>query len=152
MALVVKNPPVNAGGLEMWIQSLGQEDPVEEGMATHSSILAWRIPRTEGPGGLQSTVSQKAGHDWSDLAHMLGGQVLIRYQRASEYPPVTLHSKVTLDPPVAEWFDTLRRCWKAEQQSPSYQSSGSQGNSHWAPNSPSPTSISSLPPLHCASA
>ena len=46
-----------------WVQSLGWEDPLEEGMATHSSILAWRIPRTEEPGGLQSTGSQRVGHD-----------------------------------------------------------------------------------------
>ena len=39
---------------EMWVRSLGQEDPLEKGMATHSSILAWRIPWTEEPGGLQS--------------------------------------------------------------------------------------------------
>ena len=39
---------------ETWVRSLGQEDPLEEGMATHSSILAWRIPWTEEPGGLQS--------------------------------------------------------------------------------------------------
>ena len=43
----------------MWIQSLGWDDPLEEGMATHSSILAWRIPWTEEPGGLQSTGSQE---------------------------------------------------------------------------------------------
>ena len=42
---------------------LGQEDPLEEDMATHSSILAWRIPGTEEPGGLQSIVSQRVGHD-----------------------------------------------------------------------------------------
>ena len=42
----------------MWVLSLGQEDPLEEGMATHSSILAWRIPWTEEPGGLQSMGSQ----------------------------------------------------------------------------------------------
>ena len=42
----------------MWAQSLGQEDPLKEGMATRSSILAWRIPRTEEPGGLQSMGSQ----------------------------------------------------------------------------------------------
>ena len=42
----------------MWVRTLGQEDPLEEGMATHSSILAWRIPRTEEPGGLQSMGSQ----------------------------------------------------------------------------------------------
>ena len=45
--------------------SLGQEDPLEEEMATHSSILAWRIPWTEEPGGLQSLVSQRVGHDWA---------------------------------------------------------------------------------------
>ena len=54
VALVVKNPPANAGDIETWVQSLGGEDPLKEGMATHSSILAWRIPRTEEPGGLQS--------------------------------------------------------------------------------------------------
>ena len=44
---------------ETWIQSLGQEDPLEEGMATDSSILAWKIPWTEEPGGLQSMGSQR---------------------------------------------------------------------------------------------
>ena len=48
---------------EAQVQSLGQDNPLEEEMATHSSILAWRIPRTEEPGGLQSTGSQRAGHD-----------------------------------------------------------------------------------------
>jgi len=43
----------------MWVQSLGQEDPLEEGMAIHSSILAWRIPWTEEPGELQSIESQR---------------------------------------------------------------------------------------------
>ena len=50
----------------MWetqVQSLGQEDPLEKEMATHSKILAWRIPWTEEPGGLQSTGSQRVGHD-----------------------------------------------------------------------------------------
>ena len=50
------------------VQFLGQEDPLEEGMATHSSILAWEIPWTEEPGGLQSVGSQRVGHDWSNLA------------------------------------------------------------------------------------
>jgi len=48
---------------ETRIQSLGQEDPLEEGMTTHSSILARRIPWTEKPGGLQSMGSQRVGHD-----------------------------------------------------------------------------------------
>ena len=52
---------------ETWVWSLGQEDPLEKEMATHSSILAWRIPWTEEPGGLQSTGSQRVGHDWVTL-------------------------------------------------------------------------------------
>ena len=48
---------------EIWVQSLGQEDPLEKGMATHSNILAWRIPRTEKPGRLQSMGPQRVGHD-----------------------------------------------------------------------------------------
>ena len=57
---VVKNPSAMQ---EIWVQSLGREDPLEEGMTTHSSILAWRISRTEKPGGLQSIESQKVGQD-----------------------------------------------------------------------------------------
>ena len=60
MAQTVNNLPV------MWktqVQSLGWEDPLEKGMATHSGVLTWRIPRTEEPGGLQSMGSQRAGHD-----------------------------------------------------------------------------------------
>ena len=48
---------------ETWVQSLGQEDPLEKEMATHSSILAWRIPWTEEPGGLEYMGSQRVGHD-----------------------------------------------------------------------------------------
>ena len=48
---------------EIQVQSLGQEDPLQKDMATHSSILAWRIPWTEEPGGLQSTESQRVKHD-----------------------------------------------------------------------------------------
>ena len=60
MAQRVKNPPAM---LETWVRSLSQEDPLEKGMATHSSILAWRLPWREGPGGLQSIGSQRVGHD-----------------------------------------------------------------------------------------
>ena len=48
---------------EAWVQSLGQEDPLEKEMTTHSSILAWRIPWMEEPGGLQSMGSQRVGHN-----------------------------------------------------------------------------------------
>ena len=57
VVLMVKGLPMQEMQ-EMWVQSLGQEDPLEAGMATHSSILAWRIPWTEEPGGLQSMGSQ----------------------------------------------------------------------------------------------
>ena len=56
---------------ETRVQSLGQEDPLEKEMATHSSILAWRIPWTEEPGGLQSTGSQRVGHDWATSLSLL---------------------------------------------------------------------------------
>ena len=63
MALVVKNPPADAGDIRDVGSSLGQEDPLEEATATHSGILAWRIPWAEGPGGLWSMGSQRVGHD-----------------------------------------------------------------------------------------
>ena len=59
---VVKNLPANARD---WVQSLIQEDLLEKEMATHSSILAWRIPRTKEPGGLQSMASQRIGGNWA---------------------------------------------------------------------------------------
>ena len=60
MAQMVQNLPAM---WETWVQSLGQEDPLEKGMATHSSILAWRIPWTEEAGRLQSRGSQRVRHD-----------------------------------------------------------------------------------------
>ena len=63
VARTVKNLPAMR---DTWVQSLGWEDPPEQGMATHSSILAWRIPRTEEPGGLQSR-----GHRESDVTERL---------------------------------------------------------------------------------
>ena len=59
---MVKNPPTM---WETWIRSLGWEDPLKEVMATHSSILAWRIPWTEQPGRLQSMGSQRVKHNWA---------------------------------------------------------------------------------------
>ena len=61
---MVKSPPANAGDIkETHVRSLGGEDPLEEGTATHFSILAWRIPWTEEPGGLQSMGLQRVGYD-----------------------------------------------------------------------------------------
>ena len=63
MAKWVKNPPAMQKTQEMWVQFLGGEDSLEEGMATHCSILAWRIPWTEVPGALRSMGSQRVRHD-----------------------------------------------------------------------------------------
>ena len=60
---MVKDSPDNAGDIEMWVESLGQEDPLKKEVATHSSILAWRIPQTEKHGKLQSRGLQRVGHD-----------------------------------------------------------------------------------------
>ena len=70
MVLVIRNPLANVGDIrdEGSIPGLGRS--LEESMATHSSILAWRIPWTEEPGGLQSTGSQRVRHDWSNFALM----------------------------------------------------------------------------------
>ena len=69
VAPVVKNSPANAKkkkrGFVPWVG----KTPLEEGMTTYSSILAWKIPWTEEPGRLQSIGSHRVGHDWSDLAH-----------------------------------------------------------------------------------
>ena len=85
-----KKSPCNAGDLgsiPSW------EDPLEKGMATHSSIVVWRIPWTEEPGGLQSTGSHRGGHNWSDLAYTqisilqdLKFQVLLQHLWTSRGP------------------------------------------------------------------
>ena len=83
---MVKNLPAMQETL-LW--SLSQEDPLEKGMATHSSILAWRIPWTEEPGGLQSMGSQRVGHDWPINTHI----------------HTHTHSFITLlDSPPEKWF------------------------------------------------
>ena len=57
---------------ETWVPSLGWEDPLMKEENAYSSVLAWKIPWTEDPGGLQSIALQRVGHDCSDLAHTLG--------------------------------------------------------------------------------
>ena len=67
-----------------WVRSLGQEDPLEEGMANHSSIFAWRVPGTEKPGWLQSMGLQRVGHDWATKL-VLGLQVGWQLPRRCQY-------------------------------------------------------------------
>ena len=70
VAQMVKNLPTMQ---ETHLRSLGQENPLEKGMATHSSIRAWRIPQTEEPGGLQSKGSQRVRHNWVTNTHKHSG-------------------------------------------------------------------------------
>ena len=73
VAHMVKNLPAMQ---ETWVQSLGQEDPLEKGMATYSNILAWRIPWTKESGGLQSIRSQKVRHDRATNINMFQKQTV----------------------------------------------------------------------------
>ena len=70
---------------EMQVWSLGREDPLEEGITTHSSILAWEIPWTEEPDGLQSMGSQRVGHDWSDRICTNAHDVFIFFLKNAPY-------------------------------------------------------------------
>ena len=92
MAQRVKNPPAVQETQETWVQFLDWEDPLEEEMAIHCSILAWKIPWTEEPGGLQSMRSQRVRHAWAtkhmswlqscpyvaNFFHLVGASVSIR--------------------------------------------------------------------------
>ena len=83
---MVENPPAMR---ETWVQSLGWEDPLEEGTATHSSILAWRIPLTEEPGGLQSMGWQRVRHDRQtkhNTAHHLRQEAVKNREQAMHNP------------------------------------------------------------------
>ena len=92
---------------EIWVQSLGREHPLEKEMATHFSILAWRIPWTEGPGGLQSLGSQRVGRDWRDLAHV--------------HPDQTMNSRTLfrnfISPHFFSWNGSLTPHWIADRLS-----------------------------------
>ena len=81
MAQMVKKLSAMQETEETWVWSLGWEDPLEKGMATHSRILVWRIPWTEEPGGLQSIGLQRVRHHWSHLAHTQA------YIYNSDFPP-----------------------------------------------------------------
>ena len=107
MVLVVKNLPVSAGDGG---GSLDGEDPLEEGMAIHFSILAWRIPWTESS-GLQSMGSQRVGHDWSDLAwtHVGSWILLTSYRICLDW---IFHSRYSLNrlPWWLRWYSIWLQC------------------------------------------
>ena len=92
----VGTPPANAGDVS---SVPGREDPLEKGMATHSSVLAWRIPWTEEPGGLKSTESQRAAYNFptknNSLPHRL--RLQLRFSRTIPNQLDSLHASVLSD-------------------------------------------------------
>ena len=80
-----KEPACQCMRCETWVPSMHQEDPLEEGIAIHSSILVWRIPWKEEPGRLKSKELYRVSHNWSDLAHTHNGT---RCQRRAVGQPV----------------------------------------------------------------
>ena len=84
VAQTVKNSPALQ---ETWVQSLGQEDPLEKRMATHSSILAWRTTWTEESGGIQSMGSQRVRHDWATSLSLF---IFMHWRRKWQPTPVFL--------------------------------------------------------------
>ena len=99
MARTVKNLPAMQ---ETQVLSLGWEDPTEKGMAIHSSILAWRIPWTEEPGGLQFMGSQRVGHDWATEHKVERADIISLFSQVRYYCPYfSLFSKylMTIVPP-----------------------------------------------------
>ena len=102
----------------MWVRSLGQEDPLEESMATHSNILAWRTLWTEEPGRLQSMGLQRVRHDWSDSAHSHArcsgkGDILKYLMENSHHQPVNLASLLKgVHRKWVELWDFPRFKWK----------------------------------------
>ena len=81
-----KEPTCQCRRQETWVRSLSQEGPLEEGLATHSSVLAWRIWWTEEPGRLQSTGLKRVGYDWGDLAHTHNMTTLQQTSQRSQAP------------------------------------------------------------------
>ena len=76
---------------ESWVQSLGWEDPMEEDMATHSSILAWRIPWTEGWAMVQRVAKSQTRLKWPSIAHMQGISKVFQYMKINWYIPLQIN-------------------------------------------------------------
>ena len=86
MAQTVRHLPAMQ---ETWVQSLGWEDPLEKEMATHSSTLAWKLPRMEEPVRLQSMGSQRVGHDWATSVYFMDEKQKfnLKLEKALLHPP-----------------------------------------------------------------
>ena len=113
-----KQSTCNAGAQEMRIQYLDWEDTLEEEMATHSSVLSWRIPGTEEPSGLPSMGSHRVGHDWSDLAaaaatliySIMWFSYIHHYISTSVYPTVCSPPKCSFH--LSPWASLVAQWWR----------------------------------------
>ena len=104
LAQMVKNLPAMQ---QTWVQSLGQKDPLEKGITTHSNILAWRIPWTEEPGRPQSMELQRMGHKWATHTHTLTEQLTLH---THVYRNTHTHNHTTS--PSSQWNClTLPKCF-----------------------------------------
>ena len=115
---MVKNLSASTGDEEAQVQSLGREDPLEEGMATHSSTLAWRIPWTEKPGGLQSMGSQRVGHDRTHQAAITVKRALGEVRYPLYFPEFSQHCEITSQPQFPHQQNDsayLKDSWKADK-------------------------------------
>ena len=124
---------------EIWVQSLVGEDPLEQEMATHSRVLAWKIPWIEKPGGLQSSGSQRVRHDWATehIAHTVGVSLVtwcLFLWMGARFPTWYTWTYIELRPPC--WWP----CWvsgmldsnPSEHPSPvTIFSQKAQGSWHW---------------------
>ena len=129
-----KNLPAVQELQEMWVRSLGWKGPLKEGMATHSSILAWRIPWTEELGRLQSIGLQRVGHDWSNLAcahnrdavhgtSQLPEPVYCPSHYPIQFIPVNFHDVLvfSISAPCTTLCGILINSWPADNLSPKSQ-------------------------------
>ena len=105
MAQTVTNPPMR----EIWVQSLSREDPMEKGMATHSSIPAWRIPWTEEPGGLQYKGSPSVRHDWATTTLDI---LRLQHYNSNLCPIVTWFSSLCVCDLSSFYKDTNHWVWE----------------------------------------
>ena len=103
MAQMVKNPPAVQ---KTWVRFLGQEDPLEKGMAAHSSVLAWKILWTEEPGSLQSMGSQRVGYSWETSTWLS-----IKVSKFYKLCPVIWTTPLSLSPHVSHSFKFLQISW-----------------------------------------
>ena len=101
---------------ETWVQSLGHGDPLEKGMATHSSILAWRIPWTEEPGGLQSMGWLRVGHNWM-TEHTLRVEPKLPKWMLNIFPFLGMSSRSIMVLGLSESLSILQRVrWRRERR------------------------------------